>query len=504
MSDVSRVSAVSRGSGVTGTAPGPLSRRRFFRLSALAVGGAFAAPSLFDAVASAADGSSGSAAVGAFGSSSAAVCRADAAADRIIASIRRPQIPRRDFPVGRYGAVADGVTDNTAAFAAAIGAASRGGGGRVVVPAGTYATGPIHLLSRVELHLEQGSVLLFSTDSNAYLPVVFTRWQGIELMNYSPLIYALDQHDIAITGQGVLDGQASTANWWAWKPLENADFALLSAQADAGVPVGQRVYGAGFHMPPTFVEPYRCERVLIQGVTFRNSPFWHLHPTLCKSVTVQGVTVNSTGPNTDGCDPECCDGVLIDHVTFDVGDDCIAVKSGRNSDGRRVNVPSRNIVIQNSSFANGHGAVTIGSEMTGGVRDVYARDLSLTSAGLQSGHRLKTNSVRGGYIRNTNVYRVAASAVGGPVLLIDFNYGEGNTGTYPPLVTDISLAEWTVATCIQGWSAIGYQTDPIGTIKLSDVTITAMTGANVATYVTDFELSNVSINGTPVKSAVVS
>jgi polygalacturonase len=499
MSDVFRTSEIQQPA-----TPAPLSRRGLFRLSALAVGGALAAPALLERSASADTAPAGSAPTAAPAPRSAYERSADAAADRVIASISRPRIPCRDFPVGRYGAVADGATDNTAAFAAAIRDASAHGGGRVVVPAGNYATGPIHLLSHVELHLEAGSTLLFSTDPNAYLPVVYTRWQGIELMNYSPLVYALDQHDIAITGAGVLDGQASTANWWGWKSLENADFALLSAQADAGVPVEQRVYGAGFHMPPAFVEPYRCERVLLQGVTFRNSPFWHLHPTLCKSVTVEGVTVNSSGPNTDGCDPECCDGVLIDRVTFNAGDDCIAIKSGRNTDGRRVNVPSRNIVIQNSSFANGHGAVTVGSEMTGGVRDVYARDLSLTSAGLQSGHRLKTNSVRGGYIRNTNVYRVAASAVGGPVLLIDFNYGEGNTGTYPPLVTDVNLAKWTVATCVQGWDAIGYSTDPIGTVKLSDVTITAMTGTNVAQYVSDFELSEVTVAGVPVTSAAAS
>ena len=484
----------------------PLTRRRLFRLSALAVGGALAAPALFDEPAAFAATASAPTAGSAAASPAARslTCRADAAADRIIASIQRPRIPRRDFPVTRHGAVADGATDNTAAFAAAIAEANRRGGGRVTVPAGTYATGPIHLLSRVELHLEAGSTLLFSTDPNAYLPVVFTRWQGVELMNFSPLIYAFEQHDIAITGEGVLDGQASAANWWAWKSLETPDFNLLSAQADAGVPVEQRVYGAGFHMPPAFVEPYRCERVLIQGVTFRNSPFWHLHPTLSRSVTIEGVTVDSNGPNTDGCDPECCDGVLIDHVTFNVGDDCIAIKSGRNADGRRVNVPSRNIVIQNSSFANGHGAVTIGSEMSGGVRDVYARDLSLTSAGLQSGHRLKTNSVRGGYIRNTNVYRVAASAVGGPVLLIDFNYGEGDTGTFPPTVTDISLSEWTVTTCKQGWNAIGYSTDPVGTIKLSDVTIATMTGTNVAQFVSDFQLDHVTVNGSPVTSAAAS
>ncbi|WP_225850714.1 glycoside hydrolase family 28 protein [Streptomyces sp. HPF1205] len=422
---------------------------------------------------------------------------ADRAADRIVASIRRPRIPRRDVPITRFGAVADGATDNTAAIAAAVEEAARRGGGRVVVPAGRWATGPIHLLSRVGLHVEAGATLAFSTDPAAYLPTVHSRWQGIELMNYSPLIHAYGQHDIAITGEGVLDGQASAANWWAWKGVDSTDFTAFEATVNAGLPVEQRD-GTAYHFRPAFVEPYACERVLIEGVTFTNSPFWHLHPTLCRDVVVRGVTVSSTGPNTDGCDPECCDGVLVDRVSFDCGDDCVAIKSGRNADGRRVNVPSRNIVIQNCTFANGHGGVTIGSEMTGGVRDVYARDLTMTSAGLQSGHRLKTNSVRGGFIENTHVHRVDVSAVGGPLLLIDYNYGEGDTGTFPPTVTGVNLSHWNVASAVQGWNIQGYAADPVGTVRLAGITVAGATSRpNVALNVSDLELTDVVIDGQP-------
>jgi polygalacturonase len=426
-----------------------------------------------------------------------AVTDADRAADRVVAGIRRPAIPRRDVPVTRFGAVADGTTDNTAALAAAVRAAHQAGGGRVVVPPGDWATGPIHLLSRVELHVEAGATLLFATDPAAYLPTVYSRWQGIELMNYSPLIYAYGQHDIAVTGGGVLDGRASTATWWAWKPLGDADFGAFEATVNAGLPVGRRD-GTRYHFRPAFVEPYNCRRVLVEGVTLKNSPFWFLHPTLCQDVTVRGVTVTATGPNTDGCDPESCDGVLIDSVSFDTGDDCVAVKAGRNADGRRVNTPSQNIVIQNSTFAAGHGGITIGSEMTGGVRNVYARDLTMTSAGLQSGHRLKTNSVRGGYIEGTHVYRVNVTAVGGPLLLIDYNYGEGDTGTHPPTVTDVNLSHWNVTSAAQGWNIQGYPNDPVGTVRLSDITIdSAPAKANIATDVTDLELRNVVVDHVP-------
>jgi polygalacturonase len=419
----------------------------------------------------------------------------DRYADRIVDRIRRPRIPRRDFPITGFGATP--TADNTAAIAAAVRAASARGGGRVVIPPGTWPTGPIHLLSRVELHVSAGATLLFSTDPAAYLPVVYSRWQGIELMNYSPLIYAYGQHDIAVTGSGVLDGQASPSNWWAWKKAGDTDFATFEATVNAGLPVARRD-GTKYHFRPCFVEPYQCERVLIEGVTFQNSPFWHLHPTLCKDVTVRKVTINSSGPNTDGCDPESCDGVLIDRVTFNTGDDCIAIKAGRNTDGRRVNTPCQNIVIQKSTFANGHGGVTIGSEMTGGVRNVYARDLTMTSTGLLAGHRLKTNSVRGGFIENTNVYRVNATAIGGPLLLIDYNYGEGNTGNYPPTVTGVNLSRWAVTSAVQGWNIQGYANDPVGTVRLRDITISGpLSKDDIAAYVTDLELTNVVINGVP-------
>jgi polygalacturonase len=189
---------------------------------------------------------------------------------------------------------------------------------------------------------------------------------------------------------------------------------------------------------------------------------------------------------------------VITGCSFNTGDDCIAIKSGRNTDGRRVNVPCRNIVIQRSAFANGHGGVTIGSEMTGGVYQVYARDLTMSSPSLQSGHRIKTNSVRGGTVRDIHVQRVTAGTIGGPVLLIDYNYGEGDTGTFPPTVTDISLTDWTVGSCHPAWTIAGYPNDPIGTVTLSDIAVATMTGTSVAQNVSDLDLTDVTIGGAPV------
>jgi polygalacturonase len=453
------------------------------------------------------------AAAGALGSSTAArastIARAnttgrprtaaDIAADRIVASVRRPRFPHRYFRITDFGAKGDGTTLDTQAFAKAIAACNRAGGGHVIVPAGgTFLTGAIHLRSNVDLHAEKGATILFSQDPADYLPVVFTRWQGIELMNYSPFIYCYGQRNVAVTGAGTLNGQADDNHWWNWKNLENNDFDTLETMADDNVPVSQRVFGAGHYLPPQMIQPFASDTVLLQGVTVINSPFWHLNPNLCRNVTVEGLTISSSGPNTDGCDPESCDGVVVRNVTYDTGDDCMAIKSGRDADGRRVNVPCQNVVVQNCDFANGHGGITIGSEMTGGVKNVYARDLTMNSANLQAGHRIKTNTLRGGYVLNTNVYRVTAGTIGGPLLLIQGNY-DGQTGDFPPDVTDITLADWTVDTCEGLWSIVGASAaDPVGTATLDDITVTTSTAANSAQYISDLVVENVTVAGAPV------
>ncbi len=423
---------------------------------------------------------------------------ADLAADRIVASVRRPRFPPRVFRVTDFGAVGDGTTKNTAAFAAAIAACHRSGGGHVVVPAGSFLTGAIHLLSNVDLHVTSGATILFSQDPNDDLPVVFTRWQGIELMNYSPFIYCYGQRNVAVTGQGTLNGQADANHWWDWKSLEANDFNALEAMADSGVPVSQRVFGSGHFLPPQMVQPFASDRLLLQGVTVINSPFWHLNPNLCSNVTVDGLTISSTGPNTDGCDPESCDGVVVQNVTYDTGDDCMAIKAGRDSDGRRVNVPCQNVVVQHCNFANGHGGITIGSEMTGGVKNVYARDLTMNSANLQAGHRIKTNTLRGGFVLNTNVYRVTAGTVGGPLLKIEGQYN-GQTGPFTPDVSGITLRDWTVDTCKGVWSIVGPSaSDPIGTVTLENLTVTASTAANSAQFISGLVVKNVTVGGVPV------
>jgi unsaturated rhamnogalacturonyl hydrolase len=209
-----------------------------------------------------------------------------------------------------------------------------------------------------------------------------------------------------------------------------------------GIPVAERVFGAGHYLRPNFVEPYRCRNVLIEGVTFTNSPMWVLHPVLCENVTIRGVTVDSHGPNSDGCDPESCRDVLIENCTFDTGDDCIAIKSGRNADGRRLAAPSENIIIRGCSMKDGHGGVVLGSEMSGGIRNVFVEDCRMDSPNLDRAIRLKSNSLRGGFLENLFVRNVDVGQVKEAVVRINLRYEDG-VGEHYPIVRNIHIENLT-------------------------------------------------------------
>ncbi|HEY4939834.1 MAG TPA: glycoside hydrolase family 28 protein [Rhizomicrobium sp.] len=431
----------------------------------------------------------------------------------ILARIRPPVFPRRDFRVTDYGAGSVSLTDDTPAFAAAIAACHASGGGRVVAPAGHYVTGPLHLKSNVNLHLEKGATILFSTATNAYLPLVFTRWEGVELMNYSPLIYALDCENVAITGKGTLDGGASATQWWPWKgkpafgwragmPSQEAARNRLFAMAERGVPVAQRIFGDLCYLRPSFIQPYRCRNVLIEGVTIRNAPMWEVHPVLCSNVTVRGLTIDSAGPNTDGCDPESCRDVLIEDCFFNTGDDCIAIKSGRNADGRRVNVASQNIVIRNCRMKNGHGAVTIGSEISGGVHNVFAERCTMSSPALVHALRIKNNAMRGGVLEHLYFRDMAVGQVAHAVLSIDENYEEGPNGPFTPIVRDVRVERVVSAKSAFAIDAQGYANAPIRDVLLKDCDFKNVAGGSIVKNVRGLRFEHVTINGKPVRAPI--
>jgi polygalacturonase len=424
----------------------------------------------------------------------------------IAASIRSPQFASRTVCVTDFGAAGDGQTDCTAAIQGAIDACHGAGGGRVTVPAGRWLSGALVLKSNVDLHLAKGATISFSTDPAKYLPFVLTRWEGVELMNYAPLIYAFGQTNVAITGDGVLDGNADNAHWWPWcsapkfgwtegTPNQIADRAKLFAMGEANVPVVQRSFGAASTLRPPFVQFYRCRNVLIEGVTVQRAPFWQIHPVLCTNVIVRGVTMSSYGPNNDGCDPESCDHVLIEDCTFDTGDDCIAIKSGRNADGRRIGVPSQNIVIRNCLLKNGHGGITLGSEISGGVKNVYVENCRMEAADLGSAIRIKSNAVRGGTLEHIHVRDVAIARVTHAVLTIDLNYEEGANGPFRPVVRDVSLERVTSGASPHGVDLQGLPQAEVSDIVLKDCDLKNVAAGNIVKNVRRLTMDNVSING---------
>ncbi|XP_037046843.1 probable polygalacturonase [Bradysia coprophila] len=391
-------------------------------------------------------------------------CQTDDPWDQVPEILRRitpPIIPNRQCNILDFNAIRSPNSDdveapsatvdaNTNAFKTAIQSCHDNGGGTVYVPEGTFITSAITLLSNISLEVSPGAIIRFTRDTTKY-PLVFTRWEGVELMNYSPFIYAFEAENIAITGNGVIDGNCDCEHWWPWKGTwsrqcwitvpenqTNARNALFQMAEDR-TPVETRVFGEGFYLRPQFIQPYRSKNVLIEGVTILNSPMWIVHPVLCENVIIRNINITSLGPNSDGVDPESCKDVLITGVYFNSGDDDIAIKSGRNEDGRRVGVPSENIVIQNCTMADGHGGITLGSCISGGVRNVFAEDCYLDSPNLDTAIRVKNNALRGGmlekfYLRNIRVGQVAKQ-----VVEVDFYYEEGPNAAFKPVLKEVFI-----------------------------------------------------------------
>jgi polygalacturonase len=424
---------------------------------------------------------------------------------QILKRIQAPKFPAKDFAVSKYGAKGDGKTDCSEAIRKAIEDAARAGGGRVIVPAGVYMSGAIHLKNNVNLVVEKGATIKFYTEPK-YYPIVLTRFEGMECMNYSALIYALDQTNIAVTGEGTLDGQSDQEHWWPWKgnarggwkqgtPNQLAARAKLVEMGEAGVPVEKRVMGDGACLRPMFVQPYRCTNFLIEGVTITNSPMYEVHPVLSTNVIVRNVKISSHGPNNDGCDPESSRDVLIEGCTFDTGDDCIAIKSGRNGDGRRVHTPSENIIVQNCVMKDGHGGVTMGSECSGGIRNVFAQDCQMDSPVLERVLRFKDNAMRGGVIEHVYMRNVQAGQVSGPAIDVDFLYEEGEKGPFTPVVRDVEVVNVTVKKCASAWSLRGFKNAPVRDVRISKCTFENTSRANVAENVEGLVVKDTTVNG---------
>ena len=309
--------------------------------------------------------------------------------------------PNKEFPITKYGARKGNNHLNTQAFAKAIEACNRAGGGRVVVPAGEWFTGPIHLKNHVNLFLEEGAVVRFSDNPNDYLPAVMTSWEGLECYNYSPLIYAFECENVGISGKGTLAPVMDTWRTWFKRPEAHLNaLRQLYSMGSTDVPVEQRQMAKGEnHLRPHLIHFNRCKNILLEDFHIRQSPFWTIHLYLCNSGVVRHLDVQAHGHNNDGIDLEMSRNFLIENCKFDQGDDAVVIKAGRNQDAWRLNTPSENIVVRDCDILNGHTLLGIGSEISGGVRNIYMTRCKAP----QNVHRLfflKTNHRRGGFIEN--------------------------------------------------------------------------------------------------------
>ena len=399
-------------------------------------------------------------------------------------SIRVPKFADKEYVITKYGAKVDApAAKNQKAIQKAIDLCSKKGGGKVIIPAGQkFFTGAITMKSGVNLEVQEGAVLEFVFQPELY-PIVETSWEGLECFNLSPCIYAFGAKDIAITGKGTIDGGGSNEAWWPWNgnPRFGWKEGIVSQKKDArprllkagedGIPMynekgersPERVFGEKDGLRPQLVSFNKCEGILLEDITLLRSPFWVIHPLHSTDITVRRVKMINDGPNGDGCDPECCDRVLIEDCYFDTGDDCIAIKSGRNRDGRERNMPSKNIIIRNCEMKNGHGGVVVGSEISGGCQNVYAHDCVMDSPELERVLRIKTNSCRVGIIENINMRNITVGQCDEAVLKINTDYEpkEICCRGYYPIVRDVLMENVTCQKSKYGVMIVGYEADSL-------------------------------------------
>jgi polygalacturonase len=414
--------------------------------------------------------------------------------EAIVSRIEAPHIPARFYRVADFGAAADGAADARPAILAAIARASAEGGGRVVLSPGVWRSdGPIHLQSRIELHLERGAHLLFSPDPQYYLPVVETRWEGTRVLSYSPLIYGRDVEDVAVTGPGTIDGNAESG-FHAWHPQSEPDMLRLRRMGFTGVSLEDRVFGVGTHLRPPLVQLVRARRVRLEGYTAVNSPFWVNHLVYCEHVTVRGLNVKSHFPNNDGVDVDSSRWVLVEGSTFRTGDDSVVVKSGRDLDGRTVAMPSEYVVVRDNDMG-GEDGIALGSEMSGDIRYVFFSDNVLRSG--DSAIRFKANLDRGGTVEHVGVRRFKVGSFE-RLFWFQLNYPSQLGGNFPSTYRDIVFEDFEVGDVGTLFEAHAPAEAPLRDVLVRDVSVSSAGQHVVLENVEGLRFENVTVAGQPV------
>lgn len=418
--------------------------------------------------------------------------------ETIVSRIEAPRIPARTYRVTDFGAAGDGAMDARPAILAAIAKATAEGGGRVVLSPGVWLSrGPIQLQSRIELHLEPGAHLLFSPEPEHYLPVVETRWEGTRVLSYSPLVYARDVEDVAITGPGTIDGNVRSG-FHPWHPLANPDMQRLRRMGFTGVPLEERVFGAGTHLRPPLVQLVRARRVRLEGFTAVSSPFWVNHLVYSEHVTVRGIKVESHFPNNDGVDVDSSRYVLVEDSIFRTGDDAVVIKSGRDLDGRTVGKPSEYVVVRRNDMG-GEDGIALGSEMSGDIRYVFFTDNVLRSG--SSAIRFKANLDRGGTVEHVGVRRFKVGSFE-RLFWFQLNYPGELGGNFPSTYRDIVFEDFQVENVGTLFEAHAPSQAPLVGVVVRNVAVASAKEITILENVQDLRFDGVTVAGRPVSPAV--
>lgn len=356
----------------------------------------------------------------------------------IINRIQLPKIPNYKINVSKVGAKGDSIHNDKPAFDKAMALCKKNNGGTIIVSKGIYTlNGPVHFVSNVNLQIEKGAKIRFSDNPNYYLPMVLTSWEGTMIYNYSPLIYANDCTNIAITGEGTIDGEGHKI-WNSFKSKEKTDKLATREMNHNATPVSERKFGAGHFLRPQLIQFLNCKNILVENVKIEDSPFWCIHLLKSESITIRGLKYDAFNANNDGIDPEYSRNILVENIDFNNADDNIAIKAGRDHEGRaNADFSSRDIVVRNCRFKGLHGVV-LGSEMSAGIKNIYIENCK-TSGYLKRGIYFKTNADRGGFIKNIFVKNVELDEVEDCIYITSNYMGEGSD--FPSEVSDIYLSD---------------------------------------------------------------
>lgn len=453
--------------------------------------------------------------------------------------VQMPEFPDYEVNIKDFGAVGDGKMLNTEAINKAIREVNARGGGKVVIPQGLWLTGPIEMQSNVNLYTEENALVLFSDNFNDY-PIIKTSFEGLDTRRCQSPISAINAENIAITGYGVFDGSGDswrpvkkgkmTAAQWAallasggvvendiWYPTEGS---LKGARAcrefnnPEGIETEEQWNEIRSWLRPVLLSFVKCKRVLLEGVTFKNSPSWCLHPLSCEHITISGIKVFNPwySQNGDALDLESCTNALVINNVFDAGDDAICIKSGKDEDGRKRGEPCQNVIVKNNVVLHGHGGFVVGSEMSGGVKNIYVSDC--TFLGTDVGLRFKSTRGRGGVVENIFIHNINMVDIPHEALLFDLFYGGKAAGEesaeelagrmkaeIPPVTEetpafrDIYISNVTARGVGRAMFFNGLPEMPIRNVRIKDVTVSdAEKGIEIS------QAANVVIENTVVES----